>query len=95
MRNAISLFWQQAGCTQPKPWSPMAIAVDMVLAGSLQLSLSAAELVERLDALDALIDALDDDEARRALKELTTSYRRELGTSVLALRATIKGLSQS
>ncbi|MBV9564341.1 MAG: hypothetical protein JOY90_28455 [Bradyrhizobium sp.] len=95
MSDVVHLFWQQAGGAPPKPRSEMAIAVDSVLTGSLQLSLAAARLVERFDAIDALIDALDDGELREVLRKLMTSQRQQLSTSILVLKANIKGLSQS
>jgi hypothetical protein len=95
MSDVVELFWQQAGRTPPRPRSEMAIAVDSVLTGSLQLWLAAAKLVERLDALDSLVDALDDAELRRALKEPMTSQLHQLSSSIVALKANMKGLSQS
>jgi hypothetical protein len=95
MSAVLRLFWQEAGRTPPEPRSDMAAAVDAVLTSSIRLSQAAARLVERLDAIDQLICALEDPEGRRAYKELMESQREWLSISILTLKAGINRLPQS
>jgi hypothetical protein len=93
MSNVV-LFWQEAGYAPPTPRSETALAVDAVLTCSLRSGLAAADLGARLDAIDPLVDMLDDPDVRRSLRRMLTSHREELIHSILELDARIAALTR-
>ncbi len=92
MSNVFQLFSQKKNKNPSNPNTGMTIAVANILASSAHLGRTIGELSRNFDAIDRIIDALDDPEIRNRHKQSMKLNRETLTNATFELSQQISKL---